>query len=84
MIEKNGAQSQSVLYIYNISVLGRTDFEHPIFSSTSSQNCSIEVDLEQKMSLLLRHEKNVIYSKLLNNPFFKLINPTTTDSKLAI
>ena len=28
MIEKNGAQSQSVLYI---TVLGRTDFEHPIY-----------------------------------------------------
>ena len=52
-----------------ITVLGRTDFEHPIFSIISSQTYFIEMDLLQKMFLLLGHEKNVIYSKLVNNPF---------------
>ena len=54
-----------------ITVLGRTDFEHPIFSIISSQSCFIEMDLLQKMFLLLGHVKNVIYSKLVNNPFKK-------------
>ena len=45
MIETNGAQSQSVLYMIYIPVLGRTDFEHPIFSIISSQSYFIEMDL---------------------------------------
>ena len=54
-------------------VLGRTDFVHPFFSIISSQSGFIEMDLLQKMFLLVGHEKNVIYSKLVNNPF-KYIN----------
>ena len=52
-----------------IIVLGRTDFVHPFFSIISSQSCFIEMDLSQKMFLSLGHEKNVIYSNLVNNPF---------------
>ena len=52
-----------------IIVLGRTDFVHPLFSIISSQSGFIEMDLLQKMFLLVGHEKNVIYSKLVNNPF---------------
>ena len=33
------------------------------------ESCFIELDLLQKMILLLGYEKNVIYSKLVNNPF---------------
>ena len=63
--------SQSMLYIYliYITVLSRTDFEHPIFSIISSQNCFIDIDLLQKMFLLLGHEKDFEYLKLVNNPF---------------
>ena len=59
----------SSCYIYNIYiiVLGQTDFEHPIFSIIPSQSCFIEMDLLWKMLLLLRHKKNYIYSKLVNN-----------------
>ena len=62
----------SLCYLYNIYhiyILGRTDLEHSIFSIISSQSCFIEMDLLQKMYLLVGHEKNVIYSKLVNNPF---------------
>ena len=52
-----------------ITVLGRTDFVHPFFSIISSQSGFIEMDLLQKMFLLVGHEKYVIYSKLVNNPF---------------
>ena len=47
IIKKNGAQSQSVLYIYiiYIIVLGRTDFVHPFFSIISSQSGFIEMNL---------------------------------------
>jgi len=49
IMEKNGAQSQFALYINNIlTVLGRTDFEHIIFSIISSQSCFNEMDLLQK------------------------------------
>ena len=61
--------SPCYIYIMYITVLGRTDFEHPIFSIISSQSCFIEMDLSQKMLLLLGHEKNFVYSKLVNNPF---------------
>ena len=54
-------------------VLGRTDFVHPFFSIISSQSGFIEMDLLQKMFLLVEHEKNVIYSKLVNNPFNEAI-----------
>jgi len=71
MIEKKWcSKSVGVIYISYITVLGRTDIEHPIFSIISSQSCFIEMDLSQKMFLWLGHEKNVIYSKLVNNPFY--------------
>ena len=56
-----------------IIVLGRTDFVHPFFSIISSQNGFIEMDLSQKMFLSVGHEKNVKYSKLVNNPFNETI-----------
>ena len=46
---------------------------HPFFSIISSQSGFIEMDLLQKMFLLVGHEKNVIHSKLVNNPFNKVI-----------
>ena len=46
---------------------------HPFFSIISSQSGFIEMDLLQKMFLLVGHEKNVIYSKLVNNPFNKRV-----------
>ena len=52
-----------------IIVLGRTDFVHPFFSFISSQSGFIEMNLLQKMFLLVGARKNVIYSKLVNNPF---------------
>ena len=52
-----------------IKVIGQTDFEHLIFSIISSQRCFIEMDLSLKIFLLLGHEKDVIYSKLVINPF---------------
>ena len=62
MIENLGcSKSVRVIYIY-ITVLGQTDFEHAIFSIISSQSCFIEMDLLQKMFILLGHEKNVIHS----------------------
>ena len=67
IIEKKGC-TKSVRVIY-IIVLGRTDFVHPLFSIISSQSGFIEMDLSQKMFLLVGHEKNVIYSKMVNNPF---------------
>ena len=69
IIKKIECSKSSVLYIIYITVLGRTDFVHLIFSIISSQSCFIEMDLSQKMCILLGHEKNFIYSKLLNNPF---------------
>ena len=70
IIEKKGCtKSVRVIYIIYIIVLGRTDFVHPFFSIISSQSGFIEMDLLQKMFLLVGHEKNVIYSKLVNNPF---------------
>ena len=44
----------------------------------SSQSCFIDIALLQKISLLLGHEKSVVYSKLVNNPFKcpKLTNMT--------
>ena len=44
---------------------------HPLFSIISSQSGFIEMDLLQKMFLLVGHEKNVIHSKLVSNPFKK-------------
>ena len=68
--EKKGCtKSVRVIYIIYIIVLGRTDFVHPFLSIISSQSGFIEMDLLQKMFLLVGHEKNVIYSKLVNNPF---------------
>ena len=46
---------------------------HPLFSIISSQSGFIEMDLLQKMFLLVGHEKNVIYSKLVNNPFKEIV-----------
>ena len=70
MIEKKGCtKSVHVIYIMYIIVLGRTDFVHPFFSIISSQSGFIEMNLLQKMFLLVGHEKKVIYSKLVNNPF---------------
>ena len=54
-----------------MTVLGRTDFKHPILSIISSHSCFIEIDFLQKLFLLLGHEKNVICSKLVSNPFNK-------------
>ena len=42
---------------------------HPFFSIISSQSGFIEMNLLQKMFLMVGHEKKVIYSKLVNNPF---------------
>ena len=61
--------SPCYIYIIYIIVLGRTDFVHPFFSIISSQSGFIEMDLLQKIFFLVGHEKNVIYSKLVNNPF---------------
>ena len=58
-----------MIYVIYILVLGRTDFVHPLFSIISSQSGFIEMDLLQNMFLLVGHEKNVIYSKLVKNPF---------------
>ena len=70
IIEKKGCtKSVRVIYMIYITVLGRTDFVHPLFSIISSQSGFIEMDLLQKMFLLVGHEKNVIYSKFVNNPF---------------
>ena len=70
IIEKLGC-SNSVrpsTVIYDIYIT-RTDFEHHFFSIISIQSCFIEMDLLQKVFLLLGHEKNAIYSKLVNSPF---------------
>ena len=70
MIEKKGCtKSVRVIYMIYIIVHGRTDFVHPFFSIISSQSGFIEMNLSQKMFLLVGHKKNVIYSKLVNNPF---------------
>ena len=70
IIEKKGCtKSVRVIYIIYIIVLGRTDFVHPLFSIISSQSGIIEMDLLQKNIFLVGHEKNVIYSKMVNNPF---------------
>ena len=70
IIEKKGCtKSVRVIYIIYMIVLGRTDFVHPLFSIISSQSGFIEMDLLQRMFLLVGHEKNVIYSILVNNPF---------------
>ena len=53
-----------IYYIYNTDGLGA-----PFFSIISSQGCFVEMDLSWKMFLLLRHEKNVRYSRLVINPF---------------
>ena len=42
---------------------------HPLFSIIPSQSGFIEMDLLQKMFLLVGHEKNGIYSKFVANPF---------------
>ena len=74
IIEKKGCtKSVRVIYIIYIIVLGRTDFVHPLFSIISSQSGFIEIDLLQKMLLLVEREKNVIYSKLVNNPFNAMV-----------
>ena len=46
IFKKNIAQSQLPCYIYIIciTILGRTEFEHPIFSIYSSQSCFVEMD----------------------------------------
>ena len=69
IVKKGCTKSVRVIYIIYIIVLGRTDFVHPFFSIISSQSGIIEMDLSQKMFLLVGHEKFVIYSKLVNNPF---------------
>ena len=56
-------------YYYIYYIYTRTDFVHPLFSIILSQSGFIEMYLLQKMFLLVGHEKNVIYSKLVNNPF---------------
>ena len=58
----NSVSNIGVFPVMYITVLERTDFENPIFSIISSQNCFIEMDS-------LGHERNVIYSKLVDNPF---------------
>ena len=50
-------KSVRVIYIIYIIVLGRTDFVHPLFSIISSQSGFIEMDLSQKMFLMVGHEK---------------------------
>ena len=56
-------------YSYISLFISWIEFARTIFSNISSQSCSIEMDLSQQMSLSLGHEKNVIYSNLVNNPF---------------
>ena len=64
--EKWCSKSVRVIYIIYITVLGRTDFEHPIFSIISSQNCFIEMDLLLKM-FFCWDTKKFLFSKLVNN-----------------
>ena len=52
-----------------VGYITRTDFDQPIFSIISSQSIFYPDGPIKKKILLLRHEKNVIYSKLVNNPF---------------
>ena len=70
IIEKRGCtksvQPSTIIYIIYIT---RTDFVHPFFSIIPSQSGFIEMDLLQKIFLLVGHKKNVMYSKLVNNPF---------------
>ena len=49
-------------------MLGRTDFGHPIFSIIWVRVVLSRWTFNKKMFLLV-HEKNVIYLKLVNNPF---------------
>ena len=75
----------SVLYRYivYITVLGKTDFEQPIFSIISSQSCFIEMDLSLKMFLSLRHAKTLYIFKIGEQSFnsfkypFKYVNTYT-------
>ena len=62
IIEKNGARAKLVCVIYkiNMTVLGRTDFEHPIFSIISIKSYFVEIDHSWKISFLLRHHKIVL------------------------
>ena len=55
---------RGVIYIIYITVLGRTDFELPIFLIILS--CFIEMDLSQKMFLLLGQEKKVLVLRAKN------------------
>ena len=58
IIEKKGCtKSVRVIYMIYITVLGRTDFVHPIFSIISSQSGFIEMNLLWKMFLSVGHEK---------------------------
>ena len=68
------------MYVIYISVLGRTDFEHPIFSSISSQSCFIEMELlkngAQSQSV---HVIDIIYITVLGrtdfeHPIFSIIS----------
>ena len=57
---------------------------HPLFSIISSQSGFIEMDLLQKMFLLVGHEKNVIYSKLVNNPFNVVVGPEEEEINCSV
>ena len=73
--EKWCSMSVRVIYIIYITVFGQTDFEHHIFSVISRRSCSIEIYLLLKMFHSWRHEKNVIYSNLVSNPFTRDCSP---------
>ena len=55
-------------YIYYINKT-QTDFEQDFPDLYRVRVVFIEMDLLQKMFLSLAHERNAIYSELVNNPF---------------
>jgi len=75
------SKSVRVIFVIYITVLGRTDFEHPIFSIVSSQSFFYRDGPFIKNVSFVETRKNVIYSKLVNNPFnvltfhFRLLKP---------
>ena len=54
----------------HIKLFGRTDFKHPIiFNYFVSELFYRDGPFIKNVFFLLRHEENVIYSKLVNSPF---------------
>ena len=70
MINKNGAQSQSVLYIYNVYISTRSDVLGALyFLDYFESELFYRVRPFIKNVSFVETQKNVIYSKLVNNPF---------------